>query len=87
MHAYAVGQPARSVELDHLLPIELGGATSTANLWPQLWDGAEGAHTKDKLEDRLHSLVCTGKVPLGDAQKAITQDWVAAYRTYVGPVD
>jgi len=41
---------------------------------------------KDRLELRLLALVCQGKLPLAQAQHAITTDWVVAYRTYVGPV-
>lgn len=42
-------------------------------------------HT-DRLEEALQHLVCQGKLPLAQAQHAITTDWVAAYRTYVGPI-
>ncbi len=48
--------------------------------------GPEGAHVKDRLELRLLDLVCQGKLPLAEAQHAITTDWIAAYRTYVGPI-
>ncbi len=42
-------------EEDHMLPLELGGhPTDPANLWPQSWDGENGAHAKDKLENKLH---------------------------------
>ena len=37
---------------------------------------------KDALEDRLHSLVCSGQLDLGKAQREISQDWVAAYKKY-----
>ena len=48
--------------------------------------GPEGAHVKDRLELRLLDLVCQGKLPLAEAQHAITTDWITAYRTYVGPI-
>lgn len=86
MRAYGVTAPLATVELDHALPVSLGGMTTVANLWPQNWDGPEGAHVKDRLELRLLELVCQGKLPLAQAQHAITTDWVAAYRTYVGPI-
>jgi hypothetical protein len=35
---------------------------------------------KDKLEDRLHSLVCSGGMRIEDAQQAIAQDWIAERR-------
>lgn len=73
-------------EVDHLIPRELGGADDVDNLWPQLWIGSLNAHMKDRLENRLHILVCRGSLSLGDAQHAIALDWPRAYMTYVtGP--
>jgi hypothetical protein len=75
----------RLYEEDHLIPLELGGASrDPRNLWPQLWDGPDGAHAKDRLERRLHNLVCSHAVSLEEAQKAIATDWRAAYRKYMG---
>jgi hypothetical protein len=73
-------------EIDHLISIELGGANTEDNLWPQPYDGDWSAHDKDRLENTLHTLVCakTNPVPLKEAQKAIATDWVAAYKKYVG---
>ena len=70
-------------ELDHLVPLELGGSNSARNLWPQSYDGPMSAHAKDKLENRLHQMVCTGSMTLEDAQQAIATDWIAAHRRYV----
>jgi hypothetical protein len=73
----------RCYETDHLVPRELGGADDERNLWPQPW--AE-ARQKDRLENRLHHLVCTGKMSLAFAQAAIRSDWRAAHRLYVTDV-
>lgn len=71
-------------EEDHLIPLELGGhPTDERNLFPQQWDGPNGAHEKDVLENRLKRLVCTGHVSLKEAQVAIATDWVTAYQKYV----
>jgi DNA-binding beta-propeller fold protein YncE len=35
MRAYGRTAPMQSFQFDHAIPIALGGATSTANLWPQ----------------------------------------------------
>ena len=71
-------------EEDHLISLELGGSPSNIkNLWPELWDGPYGARTKDKLENKLHELVCAGNMPLVTAQRLISQDWYSAYETYV----
>ena len=45
------------VEVDHLVPLELGGANSLINLWPQPAEPRPGYHEKDELENRLHKLV------------------------------
>ena len=70
-------------ELDHLIPLELGGSNSPRNLWPQPYDGPMSAHAKDKLENRLHAMVCSGEISLQEAQRAIATDWVAAHRRFV----
>ncbi|MEA2669856.1 MAG: hypothetical protein QOG45_76 [Chloroflexota bacterium] len=77
-------QPSGSFELDHLIPLELGGDNADANLWPEAASPVPGFHQKDVLENRLHELVCSGRMALGDAQHAIASDWYAAYRTYAG---
>jgi hypothetical protein len=71
-------------EEDHLIPLELGGnPTDSKNLWPEPWSGESNARTKDKLENALHTLVCSGAVPLKTAQKAIATNWFTAYQKYV----
>jgi hypothetical protein len=40
---------------------------------------------KHRPEDRLHAMVCAGKVSLKEAQRAIAEDWIAAYQRYVSP--
>lgn len=70
-------------EIDHLISLELGGNNDATNLWPQSYDGTWNAHMKDRLENRLHKLVCDGDLPLKEAQRAIAKDWIAAYRQYI----
>jgi hypothetical protein len=62
-------------ELDHLISLELGGDNAQANLWPEPLNGAGGARVKDKLENKLHSLVCSSQISLTEAQQAISGDW------------
>jgi hypothetical protein len=72
-------------EEDHLISLELGGhPRSPDNLWPEPWFGDWNAGVKDKLENRLHALVCSGEISLREAQKAIASDWIAAYKKYIG---
>jgi hypothetical protein len=74
-------------EVDHLVSRELGGADNVRNLWPQPYtpDPATGcgAHQKDRLENELHRLVCSGRMPLAEAQHDIGVDWVSAYNVHV----
>ena len=52
-------------EVDHLISLELGGTNAIGNLWPELNDHPKGyLNSKDILENRLHRLVCEGKVAL-----------------------
>ena len=71
-------------EVDHLVSLEIGGSNAIANLWPEPYAGRWGARTKDVLEDRLHELVCDGRLGLRSAQRIEASDWVLAYRRYVG---
>jgi hypothetical protein len=69
-----------TMEIDHLIPLELGGADTEANLWPQPAKPIPGFHEKDKLENYLHKQVCAGKMALVDAQAMIRTDWYVAYK-------
>ena len=61
-----------TLEIDHIISLELGGVNDITNLYPEL---APGFHTKDKLENRLHALVCSGAISLRTAQRKIAADW------------
>ena len=81
MAAYSRSGSPHDYELDHLVPLELGGAANDPrNLWPE--PGAS-PNPKDLLERRLRRLVCDGSLPLGRAQDELASDWVSAYRRYV----
>jgi hypothetical protein len=81
---YGVAHVPYAHEVDHLVSLEIGGSNSIANLWPEPYAGRWGAHTKDVLENRLHELICSGRLALHKAQRIEARDWVAAYRRYVG---
>jgi hypothetical protein len=70
-------------EVDYLITPDLGGTESIRNLWPQPYSVRWNARVKDRLEERLHELVCGGKLDLATAQRDIAVDWIAAYRKYV----
>lgn len=71
--SYGIGQHAPGeYEMDHLISLELGGSNSVRNLWPQSYKTSPwNAHVKDKLENRLHADVCSGKLDLKAAQQEI----------------
>ena len=62
-------------ELDHLVPLELGGANDAANLWPEV---GSLPNPKDHVENALHDAVCSGQVALHAAQRAIARNWETA---------
>lgn len=79
--AYQIAPDSGRYEIDHLIPLALGGADIASNLWPQRYgDGA--AAEKDRLEKFLHREVCAGKLPLNVAQAEIAKNWRATYRKY-----
>ena len=69
-------------EVDHLVPLCLGGADSDANLWPEPRRSIEpvwNAERKDELEARMCALVCSGQLDVVEAQKEIAEDWIETY--------
>lgn len=66
-------------EVDHLVSLELGGSNDISNLWPELASPKPGFHEKDKVENYLHSQICSGAVSLQQAQTEIATNWLAVY--------
>lgn len=66
-------------EVDHLVPLELGGSNAVPNLWPER---GHIPNKKDGLENELHDLVCERKLNVGVARRAIARDWVKALHRY-----
>lgn len=74
----------REYEVNHLISLELGDSHSIRNLWPESYVTQPlNAHVKDRLENKLHRLVCAGALPLEQAQREIAADWTKAYEKYV----
>lgn len=81
MRLYGATGSIHGYELDHLIPLELGGyPTCGSNLWPEPRNVFPGASEKDEVESYLHEQVCSGAIPLADAQREIAADWYAMYR-------
>ena len=86
MKAQHPGERFSEYELDHLVPLSLGGAPAdNGNLWLEPWTGSMNAGDKDALEYVLWRLVCSHELPLHTAQHAIASNWVAAYQRYATP--
>lgn len=72
-----------TIEYDHLVPLELGGASSVSNLWPEPnKPTAAGVNNpKDAVETALKKAVCNHTVQLAPAQSAMASDWITAEST------
>ena len=81
-YAIAYPPPSGAYELDHLIPLELVGDNTAANLWSETYHGAGSADVKDHLENHLHDRVCAGQLDLPTAQQAISGDWMSAAAKY-----
>ena len=74
--------PHPQYEVDHLIPLCLGGADSDLNLWPEPRRSIEpiwNAERKDELEARMCALACSGALDVAAAQRSIADDWTEAY--------
>lgn len=69
-----------TLEIDHIVSLELGGSNDIANLFPETASGSDGYHAKDQLENRLHDLVCRGELGLRSTQRRIAANWQLLYK-------
>jgi hypothetical protein len=68
-----------SLEIDHIIPLELGGSNDISNLFPERVDAHPGYRPKDKLERKLRGLVCRGDMTLSAARREIAANWQRLY--------
>lgn len=74
-------------KIDHLIPLELGGADSIDNLWPQsLRARPYGPDRKELLAEVLLQRVAKGQLTLAQAQEQIASDWIDAFIDHLGMV-
>lgn len=83
---YGMKNLAGAAEVDHLIPLSLGGADVEKNLWPQSYlTQPWNAHVKDRLEAYVHQRVCVKHtMTLLEGQRLFQGDWTKAYRDYIG---
>jgi hypothetical protein len=83
---YGVGHPAdntgltQTCELDHLISIEIGGADTLDNIWPECGPAgvkldARFFKQKDEVENYLAAQVRAGAMKLSDVQSGIARNW------------
>jgi hypothetical protein len=83
-YGMASGHYGSSLEIDHIVPLELGGSNDIANLYPEKLDAGPGYRVKDRLENKAHDLVCAGEITLRAAQLGIATNWQALYKRVFG---
>jgi hypothetical protein len=69
-------------DIDYLVPISLGGATTMANMWPAAYRGT-GFFEKDQLDHVMRDMVCHRELSLRTAQRDLEQNWYVAWLKYV----
>lgn len=72
-------QPFGSYEVDHIIPLALGGSNDIANLFPEARAPQPGFQEKDVVENYLHEHVCSGEIDLAAAQLQIANNWLSVY--------
>ena len=78
-----VKTPSYKYEVDHFIPLCLGGSNDIKNLWPQPYQLTWSALKKDKLEWKLCRMICSGEISVEEAREAITENWIEGYIKYV----
>ena len=66
-------------EVDHIISLELGGSNDISNLYPESYTIQYGARVKDVFENYLHAQVCSGNMPIHEAQREISSNWLQYY--------
>ena len=73
-----------TLEIDHIVSLEIGGSNDIANLFPEQVRPSPGYRVNDKLENKLHDLVCDGAMTLRAAQRGIVTSWQALDKEVFG---
>ena len=77
-------QPLGAYEVDHFIPLEIGGSNDLTNLWPEPATPTPGFHQKDQFENFEHGQVCKGSISVAEAQRRMTSDWYLYWEEEVG---
>lgn len=79
-YGFSYPQASGAFEVDHLIPLELGGDNIIANLWAEAASPKPGFHEKDHVENYLHQQVCNGSMFLADAQREVATNWLSVWK-------
>src|SRR5205807_7297047 len=83
--AYGIEAGGRPFEVDHRVPLCLGGADARENLWPQEGWQHPNFHDKDRLETEVCRMVCRDhSMTLQAGQAIFLDDWITGYRQIFG---
>jgi len=73
--------------IDHLIPLELGGADTIDNLWPQsLRARPYGPDRKQLLTEVLLQRIAKREITLEAAQEQVRRDWIDAFIDHLGMI-
>jgi hypothetical protein len=79
-------QATGAYEVDHFIPLEIGGSNDIQNLWPEPATPTPGFHQKDLFENFEHDEVCHGAISVPEAQRRMVSDWYFYWQHEVGGV-
>ena len=75
MESYGFTDSRSNYELDHLIPLEIGGNPyDVRNLWPEPGYGEYNFHIKDRYENYLNNAVCSGSL------RDIATNWISNWK-------
>jgi hypothetical protein len=72
--------------VDHVIPLECGGADVVDNLFPQKGAGPYNQKDKNRLEGLCKRLVCSGEITPAEGQAWFMPDWTVEYDRRFGPI-
>lgn len=78
-YRYGLTYDSKHYQIDHFIPLSIGGSNDMKNLWPQPIQNNAGFIEKQQVADYLHRQVCSGAMDIHEAQAQVCKDWHAVY--------
>ena len=73
-----------TLEIDHIVSLELGGSNSVANLFPKRRRQARATTSRTGSRTNCTTSSCSGQIGLRSAQRQIAANWQALYKKVFG---